>query len=391
MVSRGPVRAMLPLRLSVLLPLLVAPSGGFRWTPGPKVELSQFLQNVSRQHDPRLSGAVRSSVLGILERQPVHGLLLQRRRPRFRPVGEMQMFRGLVTRGGRMPRAKQDRRSGAPIGGPALTIKNSPQNMKFERGKPHVYHVRIDKGVQLFCSVAYQSQVSIFWTLNGKPLEDYDQLSEESVPEGRVSSVLIKSLARLPTMTGVYTFNCTTLTDYDLATVHLDVSAPLSDSCQEHGPECAERMAVCRGGSCVCEGYYKVRLASKHVTCRSEAYLETPCMYDEQCLNTTEHSECTSRGWCACLKGYGRTEGHKCVPKVGARSRCNSEEDCADYDATCILNHCTCFSHKKEVNDRCVNLADHLEGSKLPYGSGPCSCPALSLLMVAALLLRLAQ
>lgn len=379
---------MLSLRLSVLLPLLMAPSGGARWAWGPRAELSQYLQNISWQHDSHLSEELRKSVLDILERQPSRGLLHRRRVP-FRPVGDLQAFGNTATKKPWSQRIRPEHHWGFPVGGSILSAKNSPPNMKFEKGKPQIYDVRFGKGLQLYCSVAYQSQVSIFWTLNGKPLEDYDSLSEETVPEGRVSSVLIKSLTRLPTMTGVYTFNCTTLTDYDLATVHVDVSVPLSDACQEPGTECAERMAVCRGASCACEGYYKVQLLSKHVTCRSEAYLETPCMYDEQCLNTTEHSECTSRGWCACLKGYGRTEDHKCVPKVGARSRCNSEEECADYDATCILNHCTCFIHKKELNDRCVNLAEHLEGSKLPYGRGG-RLSSVAEVVVLAVLLRLA-
>ncbi|XP_077523789.1 uncharacterized protein LOC144134849 [Amblyomma americanum] len=376
---------MLSLRFSVLLPLLVAPSGGARWAWGPRAELSQFLQNMSWQHDPHISEELRKSVLGILGRQPSPGLLHRRRVP-FRPIGELPVFGSLAGRVSRSPRSRTDHHSGLPVGGSILTAKNRPQNMKFERGKPNIYDVHMGKSVQLFCSVAYQSQVSIFWTLNGKPLEDYDSLSEETVPEGRVSSVLIKSVTRLPTMTGVYTFNCTTLTDYDLATVHLDVNMPLSDACQDTSTECADRMAVCKNSACVCEGYYKVRLLSKHVTCRSEAYLETPCMYDEQCLNTTEHSECTGHGWCACLKGYGRTEEHKCVPKVGARSRCNSEEECADYDATCILNHCTCFSHKKELNDRCVNLAEHLEANKLPYGRGVRRSPVKLLVVLVALL-----
>ncbi|KAM7283132.1 uncharacterized protein ISCGN_000278 [Ixodes scapularis] len=351
---------MLPLGLSPLLLLLlpVVPCNGFRKAKlSPRLELSQFLQNVSWQHDPRLSKALRQSVLDIMERRPGPDLFRRQRAP-FRPVGDLQIFRSFSPRG-HLQRPGMVRRG--PAGGSARQAANRPK-MKFEKGKPHIYEKRSEKSVDLFCSVAYQAQVSIFWTLNGKPLEDYDSLSEETVPEGRISSLSINTLTRLPTRTGVYTFNCTTLTDYDLATVHLDVSLPLSDECGgQHNTDCAERIAVCRDKSCVCEGYYKVKLNSVHVTCRNEAFLETPCMYDEQCLSTSNHSECTSRGWCACLKGYGRTEEQKCVPKVGARSRCNSEDECADYDATCILNHCTCFSHKKEFGDRCINIAEHMK------------------------------
>lgn len=381
---------MLALRLpELLLLLLLTVPGDARWGTrlNPRAELSQFLQNISWQHNSRISKALRKSVLDILERQPEPDLFRLRRVP-FRPIGDLPGFRGYDSKD-HPERTRTERRAGAPVGGSVLQARNSPNDMKFEKGRPHIYEKRTDKGVQLFCSVAYQAQVSIFWTLNGRPLEDYDSMTEETVPEGRVSSLSIKNLARLPTVTGVYTFNCTTLTDYDLATVHLDVTIPLSDMCRDQDTDCSERMAVCKDMNCACEGYYKVKLMSKHVTCRSEAFLETPCMYNEQCLSTTEHSECTSRGWCACIKGYGRTEDHKCIPKVGARSRCNSEDECADYDATCILNHCTCFSHKKEQGDRCVNIAERLESRRLPYndapGLGSCSL-VLSAIIVGGLL-----
>ncbi|XP_064485179.1 uncharacterized protein LOC135397503 [Ornithodoros turicata] len=363
--------AMLVLRLSVILVFAASLCCGNERL-NSKLKLAQLMKNISWQHDIGLSNTLRKSVLDILEQQPEPG----QRMMAFRAIGEPEGFRSL---GSRSQRTRLERRS---LDTPGSRSAVDVRTMKFERGRPHIYEKRTQKGVELSCSVGYQAQVSIFWTLNGRPLEDYDLLSEETVPEGRVSNLVIKNLARLPTSTGVYTFNCTTLTDYDLSTVHLDVNIPLSDMCKD--ADCSERMAVCRDMSCACEGYYKVRLTSKHVTCRDESYLETPCMYNEQCLSTTKHSECTSKGWCACVKGYGRTDHNKCVPKVGVRSRCNSEDECADYDATCILNHCTCFSHKRELGDRCVSissLSTSMEGYKFSAGdrSAP---PTVSLVLV---------
>uniref|UniRef100_A0A224YRG4 Uncharacterized protein n=1 Tax=Rhipicephalus zambeziensis TaxID=60191 RepID=A0A224YRG4_9ACAR len=132
---------MLSLRLLVLLPLLVAPSGGARWAWGPKAELSQYLQNMSWHHDSHLSEELRKSVLDILERQPSPGLLHRRRVP-FRPVADLQVFGSVATKESRQPRIRPEHRSGMPVGGSILAAKNSPPNMRFEKGAITSVHRR---------------------------------------------------------------------------------------------------------------------------------------------------------------------------------------------------------------------------------------------------------
>lgn len=127
---------MLALRLpELLLLLLLTVPGDARWGTrlNPRAELSQFLQNISWQHNSRISKALRKSVLDILERQPDPDLFRLRRVP-FRPIGDLPGFRGYDSKD-HPERTRTERRAGAPVGGSVLQARNSPNDMKFEKGR----------------------------------------------------------------------------------------------------------------------------------------------------------------------------------------------------------------------------------------------------------------
>ncbi|KAL3190873.1 hypothetical protein MRX96_019124 [Rhipicephalus microplus] len=219
-----------------------------------------------------------------------------------------------------------------------------------------------DDKVAFYMSVSFEDQVAFHWYLNGRPLEEYDSmqiLDMNSVAEAgnkstrsRVSQIEIEHLLKLPTSTGKYEINCTATVDYTQHSLKYVIEPQLTDDCPP--ANCYDRHAICRNGKCVCDSPYPVRLSSVHTTCRTESFLETPCHHHEQCQYTTNNSECLEQGWCACRRSFGRTPQHMCVKKSGVNSRCDSDNQCAVYNATCILSHCTCSSDSMEENDHCV-------------------------------------
>lgn len=219
-----------------------------------------------------------------------------------------------------------------------------------------------DDKVAFYMSVSFEDQVAFHWFLNGRPLEEYDsmQILDMNAPtdagnkstHSRVSQIEIEHLLKLPTSTGKYEINCTATVDYTQYSLKYVIEPQLTDDCPP--ANCYDRHAICRNGKCVCDSPYPVRLSSVHTTCRTESFLETPCHHHEQCQYTTNNSECLEQGWCACKTSFGRTPQHVCVKKTGVNSRCDSDGQCAVYNATCILSHCTCNSDSMEENDHCI-------------------------------------
>lgn len=222
-----------------------------------------------------------------------------------------------------------------------------------------------DDKVAFYMSVSFEEQVAFHWYLNGRPLEEYDSMqildmnaateAGNKSTRSRVSQIEIEHLLKLPTSTGKYEINCTATVDYTQHSLKYVIEPQLTDDCPP--ANCYDRHAICRNGKCVCDSPYPVRLSSVHTTCRTESFLETPCHHHEQCQYTTNNSECLEQGWCACKKSFGRTPQHVCVKKSGVNSRCDSDVQCAVYNATCILSHCTCNSDYMEENDHCVVLS----------------------------------
>lgn len=219
-----------------------------------------------------------------------------------------------------------------------------------------------DDKVAFYMSVSFEDQVAFHWYLNGRPLEEYDSMqildmnaaaeAGNKSTRSRVSQIEIEHLLKLPTSTGKYEINCTATVDYTQHSLKYVIEPQLTDDCPP--ANCYDRHAICRNGKCVCDSPYPVRLSSVHTTCRTESFLETPCHHHEQCQYTTNNSECLEQGWCACKRSFGRTPQHVCVKKSGVNSRCDSDNQCAVYNATCILSHCTCNSDSMEENDHCV-------------------------------------
>lgn len=219
-----------------------------------------------------------------------------------------------------------------------------------------------DDKVSLYTSVAFEDQVAFHWYLNGQPFEEYDSMqildmnsvldSGNKSIHSRVAQIEVEHLLKLPTSDGKYEINCTVTVDYVQHSLKYVIEPQLTDDCPP--ANCYDRHAICRNGKCVCDSPYPVRLASVHTTCRTESFLETPCHHHEQCQYTTNNSECLEQGWCACKRGFGRTPQHVCIKKTGVNSRCDGDGQCAIYNATCILSHCTCNSDSMEENDHCV-------------------------------------
>ncbi|KAK8770874.1 uncharacterized protein LOC144113437 [Amblyomma americanum] len=219
-----------------------------------------------------------------------------------------------------------------------------------------------DDKVSFYMSVSFEDQVAFHWYLNGRPLEEYDSMqildmntvidAANKSTHSRVSQIEIEHLLKLPTSTGKYEINCTATVDYTQHSLKYVIEPQLTDDCPP--ANCYDRHAICRNGKCVCDSPYPVRLSSVHTTCRTESFLETPCHHHEQCQYTTNNSECLEQGWCACKRSFGRTPQHVCVKKTGVNARCDTDGQCALYNATCILSHCTCNSDSMEENDHCV-------------------------------------
>lgn len=223
-----------------------------------------------------------------------------------------------------------------------------------------------DDKVSFYASVAFEEQVGFHWFLNGRAFDEYDSMqtvdmksyvdpTTNKTVHSRVSLVEVEHLLKLPTVTGKYEIICNVTVDFLEKEVKYALEPQLTDDCPP--ANCYDRHAICRTGKCVCDSPYPVRLNSVHTTCRTESFLETPCHHHDQCLFTTNNSECIDQGWCACQKGYGRTPQHLCVKKVGVNSRCDSDANCKSFNASCILSHCTCNSDSVEENDRCIVIS----------------------------------
>ncbi|CAN8001572.1 unnamed protein product [Ixodes pacificus] len=223
-----------------------------------------------------------------------------------------------------------------------------------------------DDKVSFYVSVAFEDQVIFHWFLNGKPFEEYDSMQTVDMKSfvepatnktlfSRVSIVEVDHLLKLPTVSGKYEIHCAVTVDLTQKDVKHVLTPQLTDFCPP--ANCFDRHAICSNGKCICAAPYPVMLTSVHSTCRTESFLETPCYHNDQCLYTTNNSECIDQGWCACKKGYGRTVQHLCVQKTGVNSRCDSDAQCKAFNASCILSHCTCNSDSVEEGDHCVVIS----------------------------------
>ncbi|XP_065304775.2 uncharacterized protein [Dermacentor albipictus] len=213
--------------------------------------------------------------------------------------------------------------------------------------------------LQLECFVGYNTHASVSWTLNDRVLLEVDESKIQTIDykgvKVMVSSILIRNVLKLPTFKEIYVFKCIYLFDDEMQTAQSVVHARVTDDCQTD-QECAPRNARCVNSRCTCAStQYPVKLQSVHTTCRVEAFLETECLYDEQCENVEPKSECTVHHWCACIHGYARDAWSNCLPKsTGLRTRCNSDRDCADLGANCVLSHCSCLGDLEERSGKCV-------------------------------------
>lgn len=213
--------------------------------------------------------------------------------------------------------------------------------------------------LQLECFVGYNTHASVSWTLNDRVLLEVDESKIQTIDykgvKVMVSSILIRNVLKLPTFKEIYVFKCIYLFDDEMQTAQSVVHARVTDDCQTD-QECAPRNARCVNSRCACAStQYPVKLQSVHTTCRVEAFLETECLYDEQCENVEPKSECTVHHWCACIHGYARDAWSNCLPKsTGLRTRCNSDRDCADLGANCVLSHCSCLGDLEERGGKCI-------------------------------------
>lgn len=180
-----------------------------------------------------------------------------------------------------------------------------------------------DGGVNLSCSLMYRSAAYTSWTIDDRPPEDS---ALESILTGRAVPGLwlrehrleIRRLDRLPSASGRYQFVCAAVVDGNLTRASLFVASLFVDTCRGDG-QCSARGAVCRGGRCVCEGALKVRLLSRHTTCRHAAFLDWPCSYHEQCQVPGSH--CAQGGVCACPDPL-RPQGQHCVAAPSITKAC---------------------------------------------------------------------
>lgn len=213
--------------------------------------------------------------------------------------------------------------------------------------------------LQLECFVGYNTHASVSWTLNDRVLLEVDESKLQTIDykgvKVMISTIFIRNVLKLPTFKEIYVFKCIYLFDDEMQTAQSVVHARVSDDCQTD-KDCAPRNARCVSSRCACASpQYPVKLQSVHTTCRVEAFLETECVYDEQCESVEPKSECTVHHWCACIHGYARDAWSNCLPKnAGLRSRCNSDRDCAAVGANCVLNHCSCLGDAEERGGKCV-------------------------------------
>ncbi|CAN7999080.1 unnamed protein product [Ixodes hexagonus] len=236
--------------------------------------------------------------------------------------------------------------------------------------------------LQLECFVGFNTHASVSWTLNDRVLFEVDESRIQTIDykgvKIMVSSILIRNVLKLPTFKEIYVFKCIYLFDDEMQTAQSVVHARVTDDCQtDH--DCMPRNAKCTNSRCACtNSLFPVKLQSVHTTCRVEAFLETECLYDEQCENVEPKSECTVHHWCACIHGYARDAWSNCLPRVsGLRTRCNSDRDCIDLGASCVLSHCSCLGDLEEKNGRCVSkkgLDDSLKHSMVARVSQSEAC-----------------
>ncbi|CAN7991934.1 unnamed protein product [Ixodes pacificus] len=169
-----------------------------------------------------------------------------------------------------------------------------------------------DGGVNLSCSVAYRDAVHTSWSIDGRPPDDS---ALESILTGHAGPGLwlrdhrleLRRLDRLPSASGRYQLACMAVADGNLSRASLFVASLFGDACRGDA-QCTPRGAQCRGGRCRCTGALKVRLASRHTTCRHAAFLDWPCVYHEQCQ--IHGSRCGPEGTCVCTEPFvaqGRT------------------------------------------------------------------------------------
>ncbi|XP_064482411.1 uncharacterized protein LOC135395112 [Ornithodoros turicata] len=217
--------------------------------------------------------------------------------------------------------------------------------------------------LQLECFVAYNTHASVSWTLNDRVLLEVDEAKVQTINykgvKIMISSISIRNVLKLPTFKEIYVFKCIYLFDDAMQTAQSVVHARVTDDCQSD-QDCAPRNGRCVNSRCTCSNpQFPVKLQSVHTTCRVESFLETECLYDEQCENVEPKSECTVHHWCACLHGYARDAWSNCLPKAnsGLRSRCNSDRDCIEHGASCVLSHCSCLGETQEKNGICVKSA----------------------------------
>lgn len=257
--------------------------------------------------------------------------------------------------------------------------------------------------LQLECFVGYNTHASVSWTLNDRVLLEVDEAKVQTIEykgvKVMVSSIFIRNVLKLPTFKEIYVFKCIYLFDDEMQTAQSVVHARVTDDCQSDH-DCAPRNGRCVNARCACTNpQFPVKLQSVHTTCRVEAFLETECLYDEQCESVEPKSECTVHHWCACLHGYARDAWSNCLPKTnaGLRSRCNSDRDCAEHGASCVLSHCSCLGEAEERNGQCVQRSskgstpdDPLGRSIVARVSQGKAAPAKSLPPIVTLILTLA-
>lgn len=263
---------------------------------------------------------------------------------------------------------------------PALLTNNTPNSNKtlniskslkvigeehpMELGKVKIRpaHVVLSTNDTLLleCFAGYNTHASVSWTLNDRVLLEVDESKIQTIDykgvKVMVSSIFIHNVLKLPTFKEIYVFKCIYLFDDEMQTAQSVVHARVTDDCQ-NDHDCAPRNARCVNSRCACTNtQFPVKLQSVHTTCRVEAFLETECLYDEQCENVEPKSECTVHHWCACIHGYARDAWSNCLPKTsGLRTRCNSDRDCIDLSASCVLSHCTCIGELEERSGRCIS------------------------------------
>ncbi|KAL1483408.1 hypothetical protein MTO96_033215 [Rhipicephalus appendiculatus] len=193
--------------------------------------------------------------------------------------------------------------------------------------------------LQLECFVGYNTHASVSWTLNDRVLLEVDESKIQTIDykgvKVMVSSILIRNVLKLPTFKEIYVFKCIYLFDDEMQTAQSVVHARVTDDCQTD-QECAPRNARCVNSRCTCAStQYPVKLQS--------------------CENVEPKSECTVHHWCACIHGYARDAWSNCLPKsTGLRTRCNSDRDCGDLGANCVLSHCSCMGDLEERSGKCV-------------------------------------